>query len=418
MLPDKLKQLQVHIGTDPAGTLMRESQYTFAYARDDAAQPAVSLLMPPTTLLYTQGDLFPAMDMNLPEGFLFQRILERHPKQTLTKMHLLALMGNNGIGRVGFSVNRGVGEGMGDRVADEKPPAPPAVSRETLLQSTAGPRLFAQLVDAYLSISAGVSGVQPKVLLPSRAMFPVPDLIVKLAGADYPGLSANEYLCLDTARRAGIPVPAFDLSADGTILVIDRFDIDAQGRRIAFEDVAALMGRQVHDRLSNRKYEGSYERMAEAIRIFSARPADDLTRFYEQLALSVMVRNGGAHLKNFGMLYTRPGDARLAPMFDVVTTTIYTYQRPGGAEAIDRTLALKLRAGRHGSRTYPDTQELLAFGRDLCGVRNPQAVLDRIAQAMSEALAAAAADARFDKSLLQALQPEWESGQGHASRGR
>jgi serine/threonine-protein kinase HipA len=217
--------------------------------------------------------------------------------------------------------------------------------------------------------------------------------------------------------RAGIPVPTFDLSADGTILVIDRFDINAQGRRIGFEDVAALMGRQVHDRLSNRKYEGSYERMAEAIRIFSSRPADDLVRFYKQLALSVMVRNGDAHLKNFGVLYTAPGDVRLAPMFDVVTTTIYTTQRPGGAEAVDRTLALKLRAGRHGSREYPDTKELLAFGRELCGVRNPQTVLDRIAQAMSEALTAAAADTRFEKGLLQALRSEWESGQGHASRG-
>ena len=406
MLPDKLKQLEVRVGTDQAGTLTRESQYTFTYAQDHAEQPAVSLLMPPTTLVHTQGDLFPSMDMNLPEGFLFQRILERHPKRTLTKLHLLALMGDNGIGRVGFSV-----EG-------EQAPVPAAVSRETLLNSTPGPQLFAQLVDAYLSVSAGVSGVQPKLLLPSRAMFPVPDLIVKLAGADYPGLSANEYLCLDAARRAAISVPAFDLSADGTLLVIDRFDIDVRGRRIGFEDVAALMGRQVHDRLSNRKYEGSYERMAEAIRIFSARPADDLTRFYEQLALSVMVRNGGAHLKNFGMLYTRPGDVRLAPMFDVVTTTIYTYQRPGGAEAVDRTLALKFRAGRHGSRAYPDTQALLAFGRELCGVRNPQTVLDRIAQAMSEALAAAGADTRFDKGLLHALRPEWESGQGHASRGR
>ena len=191
MLPDKLKQLEVRVGTDQAGTLTRESQYTFTYAQDHAEQPAVSLLMPPTTLVHTQGDLFPSMDMNLPEGFLFQRILERHPKRTLTKLHLLALMGDNGIGRVGFSV-----EG-------EQAPVPAAVSRETLLNSTPGPQLFAQLVDAYLSVSAGVSGVQPKLLLPSRAMFPVPDLIVKLAGADYPGLSANEYLCLDAARRAG-----------------------------------------------------------------------------------------------------------------------------------------------------------------------------------------------------------------------
>jgi serine/threonine-protein kinase HipA len=32
--------------------------------------------------------------------------------------------------------------------------------------------------------------------------------------------------------------------------------------------------------------------------------AADLARFFEQLALSVMLRNGDAHLKNFGVLYT------------------------------------------------------------------------------------------------------------------
>ena len=47
-------------------------------------------------------------------------------------------------------------------------------------------------------------------------------------------------------------------------------------------------------------------------------------------------------------------------MFDVVTTSIYPYARyPGGPELEDRTLALKFFAGRHGSRAYPSTGELL-----------------------------------------------------------
>jgi len=37
-----------------------------------------------------------------------------------------------------------------------------------------------------------------------------------------------------------------------------------------------------------------------------------------------MVRNGDAHLKNFGVLYASPGDTvALAPVYDVVTTTAY-----------------------------------------------------------------------------------------------
>jgi len=344
------------------------------------------------------------MDMNLPEGYLLEQILVRHPGRPLSKMHLLALAAHNGIGRVGFAH------------AEALQPIPRPIDRQTLLASSSGATLFAELVDAYLSVSAGVSGVQPKLLLPSRAMAPVPDLIVKLAGDHYPGLSSNEYLCLDAARRAGIDVPAFELSADGSILVVDRFDLTPQGQRIGFEDIAALMGRQVHDRLSNRKYEGSYQRLAEAIQLFSSQPAQDLVRFFDQLALTVMVHNGDAHLKNFGLLYTDATNSRLAPMFDVVTTTLYTYQRPGGIESVDRTLALKLRAGRHGSRAYPDTPTLAAFGREVCGVREPQAVFDRLAQGMSEALAAAAQDSRMPAGLVDKLRVEWARGQLHATR--
>jgi serine/threonine-protein kinase HipA len=37
-----------------------------------------------------------------------------------------------------------------------------------------------------------------------------------------------------------------------------------------------------------------------------------------------MVRNGDAHLKNFGVLYDYPGAlVRLAPVYDIVTTTAY-----------------------------------------------------------------------------------------------
>lgn len=46
--------------------------------------------------------------------------------------------------------------------------------------------------------------------------------------------------------------------------------------------------------------------------------------FFAALALSLMVRNGDAHLKNFGVLYSSPvGTVSLAPGYDVVTTTTY-----------------------------------------------------------------------------------------------
>ena len=129
---------------------------------------------------------------------------------------------------------------------------------------------------------------------------------MKAASASYPGLAANEFLCLSAARHAGILTPTFALSDDGQLLILDRFDMveDASGRieRLGFEDIAALSGLRVRDALSDRKYQGSYQRIAELLRQLQL-PRDSLARFFEQVAFSAMIRNGDAHLKNFGLLY-------------------------------------------------------------------------------------------------------------------
>lgn len=407
-LPERIKRLDITNGGAACGALLRESQYVFTYLRDDPQQPPVAALMPPSQLVWQDNDLFPPMDMNLPEGFLFQRLLELHPKQQLTKMHLLALMGDNGIGRIGYRLPE----------ADARA-APATLSRERILASAADGEFFQALVDAYLSTGAGISGVQPKIMVPSRATLPIPDLIVKAAGADYPGLAANEFLCLDAARAAGLDVPRFELSHDGGILVLDRFDLTADGARLGFEDVASLMGKRVHDRLSNRKYDSSYEKVVELIRLVSSDLREDLARFFAQLALSVMVRNGDAHLKNFGFLYTGTGDLRLSPLFDVVTTAIYSHERAGLPPQPDRTLALKWRNGpRFASKAYPTTQELLEFGRSMCGVARPADVVERIADAMSDTLQAHRADPRIDPGLMQAMAEPWALGMAYGSELR
>lgn len=405
-LARKLKRLRVFVGSEVGGELLKESGYSFAYARDGAEQPWVSLLMPAAQALYQDGDLFPAMDMNLPEGFLFQRLIDMYPKQPLSKMHLLQLMGANGIGRIGYAAG------------DALRPAIDIVSRESLLARPADDGLFGELVEAYLATGAGISGVQPKIMVPTRLTTPIPDLIVKTSGPAYPLLAANEFLCLSAARHAGLPVPGFDLSVGGDILVVDRFDLQDDGGRLGFEDIAALMALRVNDRLSDRKYQRSYEAVADVIRIFSGAPGLDLAAFFDQLALSVMVRNGDAHLKNFGMLYSSAEDIRLSPLFDVVTTTMYRYER-AGVESVDRTLALKWRRGRHhATKAYPTLDELLAFGREICDVNDPGAAVVRIAQGMERALDEARRDARIPAEFLARLGEQWLDGLAYAAEVR
>ena len=100
-----------------------------------------------------------------------------------------------------------------------------------------------------------------------------------------------------------------------------RFDVTTKGVPIGFEDMCSL---QAYG--TSQKYSGSYERVAKSIgdyisgdRLMAARE-----QFFATLVLSVMLRNGDAHLKNFGVLYAVPGSAvELAPVYDVVTTTVY-----------------------------------------------------------------------------------------------
>jgi serine/threonine-protein kinase HipA len=288
------------------------------------------------------------------------------------------------------------------------------LSKAELLKTRYTPEVFNELVAAYLSTGAGIAGMQPKIMVPDRPTIPVPSLIVKAGSPAYPGLAANEYLCLSAARGAGIKVPEFALSDDGQMLILERFDMvrhdNDRIERLGFEDIAALAGLRVRDVLSDRKYQGSYQRVAELLRQLQLH-SDNLHRFFQQVAFSVMVRNGDAHLKNFGVLYRSDTEVWLAPMFDVVTTSIYKYTRyQGGPELEDRTLALKLFAGRHQTRAYPTTQELHDFGRRVCGVSQPARVLETIAQAMHQTLEGATGDARVPAPCLAKMRAAWESG--------
>jgi len=405
-LPEKIRSLNVSIDGMASGQLLRHSVYEYRYLKPEPDQWSVALQMPARQPTWQAGDLFPSMDQNLPEGDLFMRLRAMFPKQSLTPMHLLALAGQNGIGRLGFAMPDQPAPGTG-RVID----------KATLLATRYTPAVFDELVAAYLSTGAGIAGMQPKIMVPDRPTVPVPSLIVKAASETYPGLAANEFLCMSAAKRAGILTPTFELSDDGQMLVLDRFDLvdDGEGKieRLGFEDVAALGGLRVRDTLADRKYHGSYQQVAELLRKFMLH-SDDLHRFFEQVAFSVMVRNGDAHLKNFGLLYSSEKDLRLAPMFDVVTTAVYRYtQYAGGPELEDRTMALKLFSGRHGSKAYPTTAELLDFGRRVCGVHQPQAVVERIAQAMTETLELGKTDPRIPATLRNQMVVLWEDGMVH-----
>lgn len=307
-----------------SGDLHHEGgQYEFRYS-GTTQDVAVSLTMPVRRDLYRANQLPPIFQQSLPEGFVLEQLRLRLAKFTqLDPMLLLALTGHDGaIGRLcvqSIEVEGLLGAtasmAKGERLSE-------------ILAWDGTENLFTELVDRYL-LRTGVSGVQPKVLVPeraetatSKATLIAGDLIVKSGQTQYPGLAINEFVCMSIARAANIPVPEFFLSDKHDLFVMRRFDRNADGLPLGFEDMATLMGLG-----TQQKYEGSYERLAKVIRnnCSAAYVRAALAQLFDMVALSVIVGNGDAHLKNFGLLYTHPAstDCRMAPAYDIVNTTAY-----------------------------------------------------------------------------------------------
>ena len=118
----------------------------------DGAQRAVGLSLLIADKVIQDGDLFAALDMNLPEGCLFERIVDRYPKFSLSKMHLLALMGAGAIGCVAHAQS-----GL------SAPCLASPISQQELLSSYRSLALFHELVETFLGAGSGLSGMQPKV---------------------------------------------------------------------------------------------------------------------------------------------------------------------------------------------------------------------------------------------------------------
>ena len=65
-------------------------------------------------------------------------------------------------------------------------------------------------------------------------------------------------------------------------------------------------------------------------------------------------------------------------------------------------------------RAYPTREELIDFGRRVCGVSQPARTLQAIAEAMRVTLEAAQNDDRVPAELLAKMRPVWVEGLAYA----
>lgn len=350
----KMTSLKVSTPEGSSGRVLTSAEdFIFRYDEDALPNMAISLTMPVRPDEFRRRDLHPIFQMNLPEGYVLEQLRNRLAKTVnVDPMLLLALSGSSSpIGRVQVhseTVDALLGE---QTFAGEK--------LEEILTWDGTEDIFADLLDRYI-LRAGISGVQPKVLVPEqqesqpRITSKTSDLIIKSGRDEFPGLAINEFLCMSIAKEAGIPVPDFFLSDNTKLFVMRRFDRDDQLNPIGFEDMAALMGLS-----ADQKFSKSYAAIAKAIRLFCPvqHLRSSLDQLFDSVALSCIVGNGDAHLKNFGLLYSEPTqrDARLAPAYDIVNTTAYI---PEDVLALDLAGNKSMFASRQGLLEFAQTCEV------------------------------------------------------------
>jgi serine/threonine-protein kinase HipA len=408
----------IKIWTDAAeaGLLDRHGERgsTFIYLPDTPAARAVSISMPVRLPSWSVPfGLPPIFEMNLPEGFLRERLRLAFAKATGTfdEFDLLSIVGRSQVGRIRYTGDK---EQLHEDV--------PFQSVDEILEHKRGGDLFRYLVEKFASFS-GISGVQPKVLVRDENAFAEMEQsghrlshsyrgathIVKLwEPNEFPQLAANEYFCLTAARKCGLDVPPYRLAEDGMALVIDRFDLRRNGTYRGFEDFCALNARRTDE-----KYHGSYETsVMKRFALFanSTHVNEDMQKLFILIALNCALRNGDAHLKNFGIVYDEVhGEARLAPVYDLVTTSVYLPKD---------TLALTL----NGSTMWPTAKELRKLGETRAGgspARIRQA-LERVAEAIQETAREVHSYTKEHPEFAaigQRMLQEWESGVNTSLRG-
>ena len=144
--------------------------------------------------------------------------------------------------------------------------------------------------------------------------------ILKPQTEQFERLPEIEDLTMHLAEIARIPtVPhALIRFEDGELNYITRrIDRTDDGRKLPMEDMCQLAGR-----LTEQKYQGSYETIAKLINRYSSVARLDLVNFWEQVVFSWIVGNADMHLKNFSLISEKPGKYVLTPTYDQVSTAI------------------------------------------------------------------------------------------------
>jgi len=320
------------------GFLDKDNKTIFLNYQTDNILDSIALSLPTTKKLYTWEYRFPPyFEMFLPEGYLYEIF-----KNILSKKYgyvddylIFELLANNIENRVTFKTTNSYKTFESLELED-------IINNDT-------PDTFNKLLNMFLEKNA-ISGVQPKTiaLIKDKESLNLKEYIIKTWGDEFPYLAENEYICMQILKKANIPTANVTLSKNKRFLIVEKF-IYENDEILGFEEILSLM-----DKNKTQKYNGSYEQIAKQIHSFVSNPKEDMKNFFKLIVMNYYLKNGDAHLKNFGLLFKDDfSKIWFAPAYDVVNTVVYIYKD---------TPALTL----NSKKVWWSDDELAKFGKKYC----------------------------------------------------
>lgn len=342
-----MEKIYVNIDNTNVGELFFEkdkNQYGFNYLTN---YKPISLIMPYKSSSYIwKYKLHPIFDMNMPEGYLFE----------LFKNYLTKEYGYIDDFLVFSHICSNIQSRLTYKSEFEKKEFFSFDLDEVLQNDTQ--ETFYKIVTTFLDKNA-ISGIQPKSLaiLEDKESLISKEYIIKTWADEYPQLALNEYFCLKAIEKSGVKIPNIKVSKNSKFLLVERFNYDKQTDSfLGFEEILCLLGKN-----KDEKYSGSYEQISKVIYSVSTQKLEDMKSFYKLIIMNYLLKNGDAHLKNFGILYNSDfSQIYFAPAYDVVNTVVYFHK--------DRP-ALSM----FGKKVWFGKKELVKFGIQSCYLNQNEA---------------------------------------------
>ena len=324
-----MESLDVYLRNRLAGRLDRhtDGSLSFCYDAGYLASPEAIVLsntLPLSGEPYVERDIAAFFSNLLPDEGVRRRIAEILHLTPEDTFGLLRILGGDCAGAVSFHV-------------PGKRPNEPVKSRYRELSDAEAANLLRDLANRPLGIDEdfrGISGagaqdkliacvVDGKILLPLDG---TPSThIIKPDLPRFPQSVFNEWFCMKLSAACGFDTASCDIVKFGgePYYVTVRYDRQIENgavKRLHQEDFCQLLKCRPEIKYQDQGGPSIVDcaRLLKSMRL----PVTDLVSFIDRVVFNFIVGNGDAHGKNFSVVY-RGKQPRLAPVYDVLSTTVY-----------------------------------------------------------------------------------------------